>query len=148
MLSEEQIEAFASRHGQVGIIDWSGHRLVFRRPTRADVRDYRRKGDNPQEKLDRIDQLLQVTIVAFDDEQESNAVRALFLQFLVEYPLFGNSEKALGTINVLAGLVESEEAAQMGKGVSFRSSKPKSTPTVSPNGSAGGTLTGPGSPPS
>jgi hypothetical protein len=135
MLNEEQIEAFVTRYGKVGIVDWSGHQLVFRRPTRQDIREYRRKSDSIAEKEDALDQLAQVTMVAFDGEQEPAAARAAFLAFLNEYPAFTSGTRCSMTLNALSGLVEEEASQDMGKGVSIRRAGQKRSPKDSPNGS-------------
>lgn len=130
MLTEEQLEAFRARYGKIGIVDYGGHRLVFRKPSRIDVRDYRRKMDSPQEKPDGLDQLANIMICAFDEEQEPQAARAHFLSFLDEYPLFTSSGKALTVLNILSGLVEQEEVGDLGKGVSVRSAPRRPTQTA------------------
>jgi hypothetical protein len=136
MLTEEQLEAARAKYGKIGVIEYGGHQLVFRRPTRENVRDYRRKMDSPSEKPDGLDQLAQVSMIAFDGEEDITRARVAFLGFLDEYPLFTGSAKALSVFNVLTGLVEEEEAGSLGKGASVRSSRPTSTGTGSPNGSA------------
>lgn len=137
MLTEEQISAFVQRYGKIGVVDWAGHQLIFRKPSREDVRDYRRKQDSPSERPDAVEQLAQVMIVAFDEEQEPVAARAAFLSLLVEFPAFASSHKCVSTLNVLSGIVEDEASADLGKGVSIRSSRQKPTPPASPTGSAG-----------
>lgn len=136
MLDDGQIEELRKRcGGKVGVVDFDGHQLVFRRPTRDEVREYRRKKDSPSEKPDALDQLAQATIVAFDGEPDTVRARTLFLGFLDEYPLFTSGPKPSVVFGRLTGLVEAEDADAMGKGVSVRSAPPKSTPLGSPSGS-------------
>jgi hypothetical protein len=130
MLTDEQIEAIRSKCGRVGVIEYAGHQLVFKRPSRDNVRDYRRKVDSPAEKPDALDQLAQITIVAFDGEQDLVKARNAFLGFLEEFPMFTSSAKCMSVFNVLTGLVEEEDAQDLGKGVSVRSAAPASTRTV------------------
>jgi hypothetical protein len=82
-----------------------------------------------------LDNLAQVLIVAFDGNQDPIPARTLFNAFVEEYPLFMNSAKALAVINILTGIVEVEDAENLGKGVSVRSLPRQSTPTASPPGS-------------
>ena len=130
MLNEEQLEAIRAKYGRIGVIDFGGHQIVFRRPTREHVRDYRRKTDSPAEKPDALDQLAQQTLAAFDGEQDPIRSRQSFLSFLDEYPLFTGSGKVLSVFNILTGLVEEEEAGSLGKGASVRSARPLTTPTA------------------
>lgn len=137
MLTDEQIEAVRIRcGGKVGVVTWYGHQLVFRRPSRDQVRDYRRKQDT-SEKPDALDQFAQVMIVCFDGEQDPTRARVAFTgSFLEEYPAFTSSARFMVVANSLAGLIELEESADLGKGASVRSSPPRSTPTASTSGPA------------
>jgi hypothetical protein len=129
MLTEEQLEVLTVKYQKIGVVDHCGHRLVFKRPSREVVRDYRRKLESPTEKPDALDQLAQATIVAFDDEQDPNKARVQFTQnYLEEFPMFTGTVKFLGTINVLVGVTEQEESTVLGKGCSVRSTRQASTP--------------------
>lgn len=136
MLNETDLEALKVKHGKIGEVWWSGHQLVFRRPDRMQVRDYRRKQDTAAEKPDSIDQLAQVMLVAFDGEQDGTRARTLFLTFLDEYPAVTSSPKLLGCISCLAGLAEEEDEANLGKGVTIRAASRLPSPMASTNGSA------------
>jgi hypothetical protein len=128
-LDEQQIEALRTQHGgKVAVIDWGSHQLVFKRPSRDSIRDYRRKIDSPAEKPDATDQLAQVTIVAIDGETDGDMVRARFLKFLDEYPLFTSGGRCMVAMNILTGMASEEEFESLGKGVSVKSSAPRSTP--------------------
>ena len=135
MLSDEQIDGLRAKFGKVGTVDFEGHQLVFRRPTRDQVKDYRRKEDSPSEKQDRVDQLAQQTIVAFDGAEDPIQARTAFLAFLDEFPMFCDSPKAQTVLTVLAGGQEAENASILGKGCSVRSATKTSSPTASVNGS-------------
>src|SRR5277367_314841 len=122
MLTDEQtkqIEALAAQHGKVVHVEHEGHVLVFRRPDRMMVKEYRRKEDSPSEKSDRVDQLAQQTIVAFDAETDAVRARNLFLGFLDEFPMFCESGRMQTAISVLGGLVAEENALILGKGCSI-----------------------------
>lgn len=134
-LTDEQIEQLRVQHGgKVAIVTMHGHQMVFKRPSRETVRDYRRKQDSPAERPDALDQLGQVTIVAFDGDTGGESTRLAFLRFLAEYPAFTSTARFVTSMNVLTGMVEVEEGEELGKGVTVRGSRPKPTPTVSPNG--------------
>lgn len=136
MLTNDQIEALrVSSGGKVAVVDFSGHQLVFKRASREAAREYRRKRENPAESPDALDQLAQATLVAFDGETMGEKARLMFLAFLNEYPNFGNTAKALSALASMVGLMEAEDEADMGKGVSVRSAPPKPTPKDSPTGS-------------
>lgn len=126
-LSDDQIEIIRKQFGKVAVVDWSGHQLVFRRPTRVEVRDYRRKQDSPAEKPDAIDQLLQQILVAYDGLTDVPRIAAYTGGFLEEFPAFADTMHAKAAVSCLMGLVEEEDEAQLGKGVSVRTSSRAST---------------------
>ena len=134
-LTDVELEALTARYGKIGTRDWDGHQLVFRKATRAEVREYRRKQDSAVEKPDAMDQLAQATIVAFDGNADPNAARTLFTgTFLEQYPAFCSNTVTINILSYLTGIVEEEASTEMGKGGSVRSSTQKSTPQASPNG--------------
>ena len=142
MLNDDQIEELRVKNGgKVGVIDWSlpdgMHRMVFKRPTRDLIRDYRRKLESPSEKADALDQLAQATIIAYDDMTDPNKARVEFTgKLLEEAPGFTGSIKVLNVLSVLAGMIEDQEATELGKGVSVRNCPPKRTETGSSSASA------------
>ncbi len=135
MLDEAGIKALEKTHKKVGVIDWDGHQLVFRRPSRVDTREYNRKQDSPAEKPDALDQLAQVTLVAFDGETDPIRARTLFNVFLDDYPMFCNAPRVANLMGALGGAMEAEEAKALGKGVAIWPGTHPPTQTVSPNGS-------------
>lgn len=136
-LTEEQLETLRAANKKIAIVDWNGHQLVFRRPTRDECHAYRVAQESPDAKADAIEQLCQRTIVAFDTDTNANAARTTFTTvFLVESPMFASTSRAKVALGALMGLVEEEDLADMGKGVSVRPAPPTRTPEVSPNGSA------------
>ena len=136
MLTEENLETLTLRHGKIGRVEFAGHEIVFRRPTRDDCREYRRMQASPAEKHDAIERLAQVTLVAFDGDLDVNRARTFYTAtFLEEYPLFSSNPRVMNLLSVLSGVVEEEDAADLGKGASVRSAHPKPTQTASPNGS-------------
>jgi hypothetical protein len=135
-LTDEQIEALRQKFGKVGVVEWNGHQIVFRKPTRDDCRDYRRMRESPTEKGDSIESLCQKSLCAFDGELDVNRARTIYTTvFLEEYPLFASVPKVVAVMSALTGMVEEEDALDLGKGVSFRSARRPSTPAASPNGS-------------
>jgi hypothetical protein len=121
-MNEERLEALRAKYGKVGSVEFAGHVLVFRKPSRDHAREYRRKMDNAAEKPDALDQLAQATIVAFDDQEDPNAARVTFTTvFLEEFPLAVSNPKFNTCLSILAGLTEVEDAEDLGKGVIVRS---------------------------
>lgn len=143
MLTDEQIDALGTKFGKVGTVDFEGHQIVFRRPSRDQIKDYRRKEDSASEKQDRVDQLAQQTIIAFDGNEEPTACRVAFLSFLEEFPMFCDSPKAQTVLTVLAGGQEESGAALLGKGCSVRSATRTPSPMASANGSVASVPTTP-----
>jgi hypothetical protein len=135
-LSEEQLGALERQYKKIGIVDWQTHRLVFRRPTRDECHAYRVKLENVDTKADALEQFLQQTMVAFDLDTSPLGARTSFAAFLDEQPMFCSSTKARIAMASLSGLVELEDAAELGKGVQIRPAPPARTPEVSPSGSA------------
>lgn len=135
-LSEAQLEELRVKHGKIGVVEFSGHVLVFRKPSREHVREYRRKKDSDLEKMDAMDQLAQVTLVAFDTEADPDKARTTFTRsFLDDYPLAISNPKFVAVLSALAGLIEEEDYKDLGKGASVRGARPSTSPTASPNGS-------------
>lgn len=133
---EDRLEALQAKYGKIGVIEFNGHVLVFRKPSREHVREYRRKKDSEAEKMDAMDQLAQATIVALDGEEDVNRARTTFTTvFLEDYPLAISNPKFVTCLSALAGLLEEEDAKDLGKGVSVRSAPRGITPKASPNGS-------------
>ncbi len=131
MMSEAELEELRTRHGKIGIVEYNGHQLVFRKPSREHVREYRRKKDSDAEKMDAMDQLAQATIIAFDGERDANKARETFTrEFLNDYPLAVSNPKFVAVLSALAGLIEEEDARDLGKGASVRGLRPPSTPKV------------------
>lgn len=134
--NETRLEALRVKYGKIGAVEYNGHLLVFRKPSREHVREYRRKKDTDAEKMDAMDQLAQVTIVAFDGEEDVIRARTTFTNvFLEDYPLAISNPKFVSCLSALAGLVENEDAKDLGKGVTVKGPPPSTTPTASPNGS-------------
>jgi hypothetical protein len=127
---EKRLEALRLKYGRVGHVDFAGHFLVFRRPARAEVREYRRKEDVPSEKVDRVDSLANQLLVAFDANEDPVGARGLFLTFLDEYPGFCDSPKIQTVLAVLMGMQEEEHATILGKGCSVRSGPRPTSPPV------------------
>jgi hypothetical protein len=141
-LSEDALAALERTHKKIAIVDWQEHQLVFRRPTRDECHAYRVKQEQPETKADALEQHLQQTIVSFDGEGTPLAARTGFLAFLDENPMFASSARGKAVFASLSGLVELEDAADLGKGLSVRPAPRKPMHADSPSGSA----TAPGGP--
>jgi hypothetical protein len=127
-LKDDQLEQLRlACGGKIGVLDFDDHELVFKRPTRMDIHEYRRKEDT-SEKADRLDQLSQVMLAAFDGETDTVRARQLYGLFLDEYPAFTSVAKVNNTLLTLAGMIEEEYYNILGKGVSIRNSPPKTSP--------------------
>lgn len=127
--NEARLEALRVRYRKIGVILWDEHEIVWRLPTRDELRNYRRMRDSPIEAPDALESLSQVTIAAFDGDDEPNAARIAYTgTFLVEYPGFCSSQRVINCLHALAGLVSNEEAIDLGKGVSVRSYSRAPTP--------------------
>ena len=116
---------------RLNVVEYNGHTLIFRKPSREHVREYRRKKDSDAEKMDAMDQLAQATIVAFDGEEDPNRARTTFTtSFLEDYPLAMSNPKFVGCLSALAGLLEEEDEKDLGKGVIVRSAPRAPSPTA------------------
>jgi hypothetical protein len=128
-LTEEQFAALETQHKKIAEVEWNGHTLVFRRPTREECRQYRVALEDPVSKADANEHLLQQTIVAFDDETNPTAARMRYNPgFLDEHPMFSIAAKVKLALAALMGIVETEDAADLGKGVTVRPRTPSGTP--------------------
>jgi hypothetical protein len=135
-LSDAQLDELKLKHGKIAVIDYEGHQVVFRKPTRDNVREYRRQRESDSEKHLAMESLAQFTLVAFDGETDVNKARTLYTSvFLEEFPFFVNVPRVMGALSILGGMVESEEAAALGKGARVLTVRPKPTQPASPNGS-------------
>ena len=127
-LIEEQLEALRVTHKKIAIVDWNGHELVLRRPTRDECHAYRVALEHPETKADANEQICQRILVAFDTNTDANAARVTFTgSFLVEHPMFSSSGKIKVALAALMGLVEEDDLADLGKGVSVRPLLPRPT---------------------
>lgn len=135
MLDEQGIESLRLKHGAVGVVEYNGHQLLFRRPSREEAREWRRKEASAAEQPDAADYLSQLIMVAFDGDTDGLRARTAYGLFLTEHPLFTLSTKFRIVFNLLTGRVEREDIADMGKGVSVRLAPPARTATASLNGS-------------
>lgn len=126
MLTEARLAELETRYGRIGVVPYNGHMVVFRRPSREDIRAHRRKQDSPSERPDSMDQLAQMTIIAFDDLDDPTAARVHFTSvFLEEFPLATGNSRFVNCLSVLSGVVEEEDAAAMGEGFSVRPTRPR-----------------------
>ena len=142
MLTEPQLAELESKHGKIAIVSYSGHDIVFRRPSRDIAKDYRRKRESADLRADSMEQFAQAVIVAFNDINDPTAARIMFTgTFLEKYPLAISHPKFITALSALSGLVENEDAADLGKGVIVRPASPRTTQEGSPSGSAASSTT-------
>ena len=128
-LNEDQLEALERGHKKIAAVVWNDHEIVFRRPTRDECHAYRVALESPDAKADANEQLCQRALVAFDGEINATTARTAFTgSFLVETPMFASSAKVKIALAALMGLVEEEDLADLGKGVTVRPSPPPRTP--------------------
>ena len=128
-LTEEQLEQLRITHKKIAIVDWDQDQIVFRRPTRDECHAYRVKLESAETKADANEQMCQATIVAFNTDANANSARTHFTGlFLAEAPMFGSTAKVKVALAALMGLVEEEDTADLGKGVSVRARPPRPTP--------------------
>lgn len=131
MLSEGRLEELRQKYGKIGLVEFNQHVIVFRKPTRLDAREYRRKKDSEAEKMDAMDQLAQATIIAFDSQDDPNAARTTFTErFLEDYPLAVSNVRFMNVLSALSGIVEEEETKDLGKGASVRDAPQSTSPKV------------------
>ena len=131
MLNDAQLDELKLKFQKIAVIDYNGHQIVFRRPTREHAREYRRMRESESEKHIAMESLAQQTLIAFDGDVEANSARTKYtLTFLEEFPLFVNVPRVVVALSALAGMVEEEDAKDMGKGVRLLNARPPSTPTV------------------
>jgi hypothetical protein len=131
VIDEAQLEAWEKAYGKIGVVDFSGHRVAFRRPTRLEAREYRRALDTPAERPDALDQLAQKTILGLDELVDANAAREAFTGgFLVAFPMAMNHDRFKAVLGLLSGIVDEEEAKDLGKGASVRGLSPPASPKV------------------
>ena len=54
MLDETRLEELRRQYVKIGVIDWEGHQLVFRRPSRDEVHHYRMQRDGSPDERGRL----------------------------------------------------------------------------------------------
>lgn len=135
-LSEAQLEELQGKYGKIGCVEFSGHQIVFKKPTRDQCNNYRRMRESDAEKHMANELLAQAMIVAFDGETDANKARTIYTgTFLEDFPLFVSSGKAQSVIGALSGLVEDEDVLDLGKGALVRSARLQSMRAASLSGS-------------
>jgi len=129
--TERRLAALEAQHKKIAEVEWNGHRLVFRRPTREECRQYRVALEDPVSKADANEHILQQTIVAFDDETNATAARMRYNPgFLDEHPMFASTAKVKLALGAMMGLVEEADLVDLGKGVTVRPAIRSGTPQV------------------
>lgn len=134
-LTETDYDRLETQHGRIGVVHWDGCQLVWRKPTREEVRAFRAQIESPSEKTNAHDLASQVTMLAFNGEQDATKARLLYGMFLADYPDFTSSAKYRVVFNQLFGRVEADDVIDLGKGAFVRPSRRATTPKDSQTGS-------------
>ncbi len=138
MLDAEALETLGVKYkstGGVGSLSWKGHQLVFRHPTLDEWDGYcRNKAQDPGSGPNR--QISQVLLVAFDGDVEVTRARMAYGAFLSAGNAgFPNAPEVTALLATLAGTVQEEDIAHMGKVCAIWSGAPAASRAASPNGS-------------
>jgi len=137
MLSEEQLDAIGVRYkatNGVRSLMWKGHQFVFRHPTIDEWDAHMRNQATGGGAASR--QVSQVLLVAFDGETDITKARLAYNGFLAAGNAgFPNAPEVTMLLQALAGTVEEEDLANMGKAWRLWNGVPAVTPGASPNGS-------------
>ena len=138
MLDAEALETLGVKYkstGGVGSLSWKGHQLVFRHPTLDEWDGYcRNKAQDPGSGPNR--QISQVLLVAFDGDVEVTRARMAYGAFLSAGNAgFPNAPEVTALLATLAGTVQEEDIAHMGKVCRIWAGDPVSTPRDSQSGS-------------
>jgi hypothetical protein len=126
---EAKYDELQRLHGKIGLVEFNGHSIVFGRPSRDQAREWRRMRESKEEKHNAMESLAQMSILAFDDIFDANAARTLFTgSFLVAYPLAVSSARFQNVLSALGGILDDEEAADLGKGARIKGLAPPTSP--------------------
>lgn len=106
MLSDAELDALRATHGKIQAVRYNGNTLVFRKPTRAQVKAHAMALDNPQERPFADEQLARQTVVY--------PTREKFASLLEEFPYLTRNEKVGKALGVLCGILEEEEEKDLG----------------------------------
>lgn len=127
-LSEEQLNAHRAKHGRIKHVEYNGVDLVFRKPSRAEVKIHQRARENPQEKTDADEHLAQALVIQCGKAVGGDLAREAFLQLLDEYPYACESQAIGHAIAKLSGLMLDEEAKTSAKPSMPNGASPTATP--------------------
>lgn len=108
-ISEQQVSELAAKYGRVKHVTYQGVDIVFRKPSRAECRQYVMARDNPQEKASADEALANMICVHCNGAAGGEAHKA-FLDLLEDWPMAANSPKIGTALLELTGITESVEA--------------------------------------
>jgi len=129
VITPEQIEQATAKHGRVKVVQYNGHEMIFRKPSRPECKDYARKMNDESTKNDADEQLAQILIVNFDGETDPVRARIAFNAMLDEYPLAANSKAIGGAVSRLAGVVQDDDAKKPASASTSSGTSPANSPT-------------------
>lgn len=136
-LKAAELDELGRKHKRVIALDWNEHQIVLRQASRDNVRNYRAR-ESGADAADRVDQLTQEIIVAFDGETDPVLCRERYHSFLeYEGMAWTSSPKCMWAISKLTGVVEEHVADEWGKGASAYPPFRKISHTDLPTGSDG-----------
>lgn len=124
------LEALRGKYEKIAEVEFNKHQLIFRKCTRQEVREYRRKMDSPAEKPDAVDQLAQQILVAFDGELDLLKARVLFNALLEKNAALTDLNRFGAALGSCLGVMDEETEAALGKFVTVRSSPLRSMPAA------------------
>lgn len=130
MITPEQIEQATTKHGRVKLVQYNGHEMLFRKPSRPECKDYARKMNDDATKNDADEQLALMLVVNFDGADDQLGARRGLIQLFDDYPLAANSKAIGGAISRLAGVVQDEDAKKPESALAPSVSSPANSPRV------------------
>jgi hypothetical protein len=109
MIPEEQLAALAAKYPRMKVVRYNGHDLVFRSPTKLDMRPWQIAMQDPSQKPFADDALAQKIVACVDGvDGPAEAVRSAYNALTDLYPLLVNSTGVQDAIAKLTGIVEED----------------------------------------
>ena len=116
-ITADHLAALEKQHRKVAHVQYNGHDLVFRRPTRAEAAYYREQIDSQSSKSERAaadEHLAQSVVVQVDDVLSDGTptgqvrVREAFNALLEEHPLMCMAAPVGRTLGKLTGILQED----------------------------------------
>ena len=80
-IGEQHLAELEAKYKRIKVVEYNGHTLIFRAPTRAEAKQHAAKLENPQSKTDADEQLAQATVIHVDGEEDQKAARQALKAF-------------------------------------------------------------------